>query len=340
MPNLGRLQKVDLREIWKTEAQDFTPWLAREENLVELADTIKMDLEFEAQEKNVGPFRADILCKNTEDGSWVLVENQLERTDHIHLGQLLTYASGLDAVTIVWVAAQFTEEHRATLDWLNDITDGKFRFFGLEVELWRIGESPVAPKFNVVSKPNDWSRSVTQAARAISQGELTETKALQLEYWTEFRDYLIESGSSLRPQKPNPQHWASYGIGRANFVLDALLNSTEKRVGVGLTIGDADAKAFFWLLHRDRDGIEQALGFKLDWMELPERKASRLVHYWEGTDPLDKAKWPEYFAWMRDRLEKLDKVLRPRIRGLNAGDWSANELPPADQTPPDPDATF
>ena len=143
---LGRLHRVDLRDIWATEAQDFTPWLAQEENLKVLADTLNMELELEAQEKNVGPFRADILCKNTDDDSWVLIENQMGRTDTIHLGQLLTYAAGLQAVTIVWVAANFTEEHRAALDWLNDITDENFRFFGLEVELWRIGESPAAPK--------------------------------------------------------------------------------------------------------------------------------------------------------------------------------------------------
>ena len=125
MSELGRLERVDLRNIWKTEAQDFTPWLASEENLSVLADTLGMELELEAQEANVGPFRADILCKNTVGGAWVLIENQLEPTDHSHLGQLLTYAAGLHAVTICWVAESFTEEHRATLDWLNEITDDK-----------------------------------------------------------------------------------------------------------------------------------------------------------------------------------------------------------------------
>ena len=118
MPELGRLESVDLREAWETEAQDFTPWLAK--NLSVLAETLDMELELEAVETNVGPFRADILCKNADGGAWVLIENQLERTNHSHLGQLLTYAAGLNAVTICWIAARFTEEHRATLDWLND----------------------------------------------------------------------------------------------------------------------------------------------------------------------------------------------------------------------------
>tara|TARA_R110001599_G_scaffold294201_1_gene498180 strand:- start:6655 stop:6963 length:309 start_codon:yes stop_codon:yes gene_type:complete len=97
MTNLGRLTKIDLRDIWKTEAQDFTAWLAQEDNMAILSETLGQDLEVEAQERNIGPFRADILCKDLDDNSWVLVENQLERTDHTHLGQLLTYASGLCA---------------------------------------------------------------------------------------------------------------------------------------------------------------------------------------------------------------------------------------------------
>ena len=162
MAELGRLKQVELRDIWGNEAQHFTPWLAAEENLSVLADTLDMELELEDQEMDVGQFRADILCKNADGGSWVLIENQLERTDHRHLGQLLTYAAGLHAVTICWIAKNFTEEHRATLDWLNEITDGRFQFFGLEIEVWKIGNSLPAPKFNVVSKPNDWSRSGCQ----------------------------------------------------------------------------------------------------------------------------------------------------------------------------------
>ena len=152
-------------------------------NIALLGEALGISLELEAQERAVGPFRADILCKDVETDRWVLIENQLERTDHSHLGQLLTYASGLEAVTIVWIAARFSEEHRATLDWLNKITDERFRFFGLEVELWRIGSSPAAPKFNIVSKPNDWSQSVAHAARAIDDAELSETRIKQRQYW-------------------------------------------------------------------------------------------------------------------------------------------------------------
>ena len=162
---MGRLERVELRNVWKSEAGDFTPWLANEDNIKLLGDAIGVDLEVEAQEKNVGPYRADILCKDTETGQWVLIENQLERTDHPHLGQLITYAAGLDAATVVWISRQFTEEHRAALDWLNEKVPEEIRFFGIEMELWRIGSSPIAPKFNIVSKPNDWTNPIVAALR-------------------------------------------------------------------------------------------------------------------------------------------------------------------------------
>ena len=173
---LDRLVRVELREIWETEAQDFTPWIADKENINILGDALNMELELKALEKSVGPFSADILCTNTDDDSLVLIENLLEKTDHTHLGQLMTYAAGLHTVNIVWIAAKFTDEHRAALDWLNEITDVKFRFFGLEVELWRIGESKPAPKFNVVCKPNDWSRAVKRNSNDYSEAELTPAK--------------------------------------------------------------------------------------------------------------------------------------------------------------------
>ena len=323
MADLGTLEKVALRDIWATEAQDFTPWLAQEHNLDALASVLGFELVLEAEEKKVGPFRADILCKNVDNDTWVLIENQLERTDHKHLGQLLTYAAGLQAVTIVWVAAKFNDEHREALDWLNKITDDTFQFFGLEVELWKIGNSPAAPKFNVVSKPNDWSRSVRKAATQIATEALTETKVIQLEYWTGFSEYLISRSSIVKPQKPYPQHWANYKIGKVGFVLGALLNSRENSIGIELYMNDNYAKAYFGLLSEQKESIHEQLGFTLHWMELPERKASRLLINLKDKDPFDKKAWPEYYAWMKEKLEKTDKVFRPRIRELDADAWKS-----------------
>lgn len=163
---LGRLVRVDLREAWQDEAAHFTPWLAEPENLELLGDALGIGLELEATEQSVGPFAADILCKDPMRDQWVLIENQLEQTDHTHLGQIITYAAGLNAVTVIWIASKFVEQHRAALDWLNEITAEGTDFFGVEVELWRIGESSaVAPKFNIVSKPNAWSKQIARTPR-------------------------------------------------------------------------------------------------------------------------------------------------------------------------------
>ncbi len=170
MSQFGRLTQLQLREYWTDEASDFTPWLAEEENIALVGDSIGLNIEVEAQEHNVGPFSADILCRDIDTENWVLIENQLESTDHKHLGQLLTYAAGLDAVTIVWIAKSFTDEHRAALDWLNRITDEAFSFFGLEIELWQIGDSAVAPKLNMISHPNDWQRTIS---RTVDRGLIT-----------------------------------------------------------------------------------------------------------------------------------------------------------------------
>lgn len=322
LPSLGSLKKVDVRHIWQTEAQHFTPWLAQ--NLDILAETLDMELEIEAQEKNVGPFRADILCRDTLDKSWVLIENQLERTDHLHLGQLLTYASGLKAVTIIWVSTHFTEEHRSALDWLNNITDDQFKFFGLEVELWQIGDSPVAPKFNIVSKPNDWSRSVGQAARQIETGTLTDIKAAQLEFWTQLAEKLKEN-SHIRPQKPMPQHWAVFRIGRSGFHMSGLHNTRDKCIGVELYINHQNAKDFYNQLYAQKNDIEAEIGHELIWKELPNKSASRIILYLRDVDPMDRSRWDEYQDWLIKYIEAFDRAFRNRIRNLEASDIGGDD---------------
>ena len=313
MDKLGRLKRIDPREIWDTEAQHFTPWLAAEENLSILAETLGMELELDAQEAAVGPFRADILCRNSDGGSCVLIENQLERTDHGHLGQLLTYAAGLHAVTICWVAERFTEEHRATLDWLNEITGDQFQFFGLEVEVWRIGDSDPAPKFNMVSRPNDWSRSVALPK------EMTPKRRLQQEFWAALMKHLEERGSGVRRKKPQPENWMYFSVGRSEFWLEATLQSAEKWIGVALFVSGPDAKAHYTLLERQRAEIERDLG-TLEWRELPEKKSSSIRLRREDTNPRQEKDWPTQLDWMASTLERFDKTFRTRVKSLDASE--------------------
>jgi hypothetical protein len=329
---LGRLAKVDLRDAWQSEAGDFTPWLAQAENIALLGEAIGLELEVEAQEKDVGPFRADILCRNTASGAWVLVENQLERTDHIHLGQLLTYAAGLNAVTIVWIAARFTEEHRAALDWLNDITDERFNFFGLEVELWRIGDSAIAPKFNVVSKPNDWTRSVAEAAKGIAEEAMTDTKRAQLAFWTGFREYMLERGSPVKVAKPKPDSFMWMAIGRSGFGLFASLSTWSMQtqaygageVRAGLYLDLDDAHAHYHLLKAEQAAIEAEFGEALTWYQAEGVKSCR-IGIERPAALADRDSWPGVYEWLREKLEALRVVFGERVRALNAANWQREE---------------
>ena len=153
MHEFDRFRRVQLRDIWHHEAHDFTPWLA--ENLVFLAETLGMDLELEATEKHVGDFRADIVCRNRTDNSRVIIENQFEKSNHPHLGKVLTYAAGLDAATIIWIAEEFRKEHREVLNWLNRSTHTALQFFGVEIEVFQIADSPYAPEFTIVTDMNN-----------------------------------------------------------------------------------------------------------------------------------------------------------------------------------------
>ena len=313
--NLGRLKKIPVRQIWLNEAQDFSPWLAREENFQLLGEVLGLELELEAQEKNVGPFRADLLFRETLEGSFVLVENQLERTDHTHLGQLLTYAAGLKTVTIVWIAVQFTEEHRATLDWLNGITGEQFRFFGLELELWKIGDSEAAPKFNIVSKPNNWSKAMRDASQQLGLQNLNESQQKKLKFWTEFKVY-VEQNSDLRPQSPRVQRHMNFSLGNSAFHLSTGFRAKEKTAAVALYIKGPNAKSLYELLKQDKKEIEKALGTELLWKENPTTAGVNIER--ANFDYLDETHWQSYFRWMLDKLTVWDKFFRIKVNELQS----------------------
>ena len=319
---LGTLEKVDLREVWESENEDFTPWLAREENINKLGQKIGLDLEVEAQEKRVGKFRADILCKDINTDNWVLIENQLEKTNHGHLGQLLTYATGLDAVTIVWVAATFNEEHKATLDWLNKITDENYNFFGLEIELYKIEDSKIAPKFNLVCQPDNWSQSISREAKRIEQGEVSETKLKQYKFWTELGKELQAADTPLKLQKVYPQHWTNIAVGKTGVHLGATFNTQQERVSAQLYI--IKKKNWFKELESQKDIIEKELGEKLSWQLLPEKAASRIALYRSNSDIENTDDWKEMLKWLVLKLEKLRIVFSPRLKNLRLDSEEVN----------------
>jgi len=331
-PGLGKIQKVELRKAWSNEASDLTPWLAEHPEL--LADTLGLgDLEVEETEKSVGDYRADLVLAGI-DGA-VVVENQLDHTDHDHLGKLLTYGAGEKARTVVWIARRFRDEHRAALDWLNDISEDT-DFFGVELELWQIDGSRPAPRLNVVAKPNDWSR---EAARPRRADELSPTKKTQLRYWAAFRKVLRSGEGPATPTKALPQHWMNVSIGKTGFKLAGVTNSQDSWVRAELYLDGGlkrrppyrDANAYFDALERDRESIERELEFSLVWEDLSTKGACRVAVYKRGCDPTDESDWPAQHKWLADRLNRLHAVLAPRIKVLEPLEDDA-----ADSTDRDP----
>lgn len=305
---LGRLESMKVRDFWADEARDFTPWLAQEENLDLLGEAIEMSLKLEGTELSVGPFKADVVARDGED-RLVIIENQLGATDHKHLGQLLVYAAGRSAHTVVWVAKQVTDEYRKVLDWLNEETN--VSFYALEVELWRIGDSLPAPKFNIVCEPNELTKPPPDSAA------ITETKLLQLEFWKAFSEYAEASATGFAMQKPKPQHWYDLRLGtsRAHVSLTAL---AKGRIGCELYIGHSQADLVFKVLDEARDEIEAQLG-KLEWQPLPEKKSCRIARYREA-EIEDRNSWPELFKWLLHEAENFRLTFAARVKAIHLPD--------------------
>ena len=299
--NLKQLTPVELSEVWDTEPHHFTPWLAKEENLTLLGKTLGMELELEAQEVSVGGFRADILCKNTENDSWVIIENQFETADHKHIGQILTYAAGLDAFTVIWIAKTFRNEHCAMLDWLNRITDERYRFFGIEMKVWQIEESARAVQFDVVSSPNDWVSGVNRNTLNAANRELSETRQQLKRYWTGLRYYIDDNGKPINFGTPGTRTFHQFSIGKVGFKLMAWLLRSTKRIGIWLYMKGDSYKAYYHLLKEQQEEIHNEFGETLEWNELPTSERSRISLSKQDTDPLDENDWPHQYEWLTTR---------------------------------------
>lgn len=306
MTSLGTIEEVDLRKAWEHEATDFTNWLAEEENLNLLSEEIGIDLNLLETEANVGHFNVDIFAEDAIDERKVIIENQLESTDHDHLGKIITYASGLDAEIMLWIVREGREEHRRAVDWLNNHTDEDLNFFLVKVELWKIEDSPMAPKFKMVSKPNDWAKEVKQSAR---ETQLTDTKIKQREFWQDYKEY-AEDQVSYSLQKPRPQHWYNVSVGTSGVKMALTINTREDVIGCEFYIRDND-DLFNFLADRKGE-IEKSIGQELTWMALPEKQASRIKIEKHGI--LDKEdEWSEYFDWLIETSQDFYEVFREEL---------------------------
>jgi len=299
MKKLGKFIKVNLREIWKHEALDFTQWLAQDENLELLSQELGIELMSARTEVKVGQFAVDILAIDDNENR-VIIENQLEQTNHDHLGKIITYAAGLQAETIIWIVSKAREEHQLAVSWLNENTNEKLNCFLIEIEAWQIDDSAPAPRFNILAKPNNWVKTLRSGTDKIS-----ETKLQQQDFWDKVKEYGEMNAKVVKSwQKARPQHWYNISIGTSKAHLALTLNSVKNQIGLELHI--PDNKDLFQKLFTKQEMIESQLGYKLDWQELPDKKASRVI-ITKVADFRDESQQDNIIKWA---VEKADEFVR------------------------------
>jgi hypothetical protein len=319
--DLGDLKKLNVRLRWQDEPRDFTPWLAKDENIKILGDSLGIELEVENTEVSVGLYFADILAKDTVTGRYVVIENQLGKTNHDHLGKAITYASVLDATAIVWIAPEFTEEHKKALDWLNDHTDEDVSFYGVSLELWQIDESKPAVKFNVVSGPAPILR---QAKKYKGTEEISDVRKAQLDFWTQFREKLLTTKQVPSAQSPRPQYWYDVSLGRSGIFLSNVFNTSENRLGIRVYLSNQVADIALPELEHQKSEIEKEIGEPLEWNPFPDKR-DKVIRLMREADISKREQWGEYLDWLVAVTLKFRNTFSPRVKGLKLGSQGVGE---------------
>ena len=306
--NLSKLAKVDLRDVWGHEALDFTKWLAQNENLDLLSEETGVSIKLVQTEANVGRFNVDILAEEEGSGRKIIIENQLEDTNHDHLGKIITYASGYDAEIVIWIVRDVKEEHQKAVEWLNEHTDENISFFLIKVELWQIENSNPAPKFDILVSPNEWAKAIKTSSS--SGGELTDTKLKQLDFWTKFKNYVRERDTQIRLQTPRPQHWFDVSMGSSECHIGLTVNSRENTLGCEIWIGNN--KELFHYLQDHKAEIEKEIGETANWVDAAV--ASRIVIKKSVTDIFEPNETNGYFDWIYQKTILFQKVFGRYLR--------------------------
>lgn len=298
---IGMLKEVDIRDLWKHEQYDFSNWLAEPENIAYLNDILGLTLVEVDKEKYVGSYRCDIVAKDETSDITVIIENQLEASNHDHLGKIITYASGLDAKVVVWIVKQAKEEHRSAVEWLNNNTRSGIDFFLIELHAYKIGDSDPAPKFEVIEQPNDFIKS----SKSSSSGDATnKSQSERVAFWTQFNDEIVAHGKPFNTRKATTDHWYNVAIGNSNCHIGITLVNSDSFVGVELYI--PDNKDLYDSLYEKKDDIEKQIDFDLSWERLDGKKASKIIHRIPGLDFDKKDNYPQ----LMDEIIKKVIVIR------------------------------
>lgn len=278
----------------------------KKENIENLNDILGLTLVDISKETYVGSYRCDLFARDEATGTKVIIENQLEISNHDHLGKIITYASGLDAKVVVWIVTKAREEHRSAIEWLNNNTNSNVNFFLIEIHAYKIGNSDKAPMFKVVEQPNDFIKNNKSSN---NEESMNKSQSQRIEFWSQFNDVVIERGKPFNTRKPTTDHWYNIAIGTSEAHIDITLVNKDSLIGVELYI--TNNKELFDKLYERKEEIESDLGFKLDWRRLDNSKASRIVYRIKGLNFDDHSNYNELMnktidlaVLMRDTFKK------------------------------------
>ncbi|MBF0478282.1 MAG: DUF4268 domain-containing protein [Candidatus Omnitrophica bacterium] len=313
--NIGKILKVPLRNLWKKEDKDFTKWM--EENIDYLNDILDFEISIESSEENVGPFRVDLYGEDGF-GRKVIIENQLEKSDHDHLGKLLTYLINLEAKIAIWISSDPVEEHSAVIDWLNEVAPDDMLFYLIKIEAIEIeGQSMAAPLFTIVKGPTAEAKQLGSERKEFAQRHI-----VRKQFWEQLLERSKNKTKLFSNISPSMDHWLSTGIGKSGIALSYLI--TNKYAGCDLYFSRGRNKAddenvnkiWFDELYKNKDRIEKEFGAPLDWQRLNDKWASRIACHYQGLTLQDEKNWPMIQDKLIETAIRMEKVFAPFIKQL------------------------
>lgn len=306
---LGKLKRLNnLREVWHHEAMDFTKWLSRESNISLLGEELGINIRVLQTEAGTGRYSVDILAKDEEDEKTIIIENQLEMTDHDHLGKIIVYASGHDADIQIWIVKDVRDEHKQAVDWLNEHSDEHVNIFLVQLELWQINDSEIAPKFQIISKPNNWTKAIRKGGNT----KLGNAETMQLNFWEDFSVYCKNNNYNFSLSKPKPLNWNNVMLGTSSFHIALVYNTKKRYVSCELYFNNDKEK--YYEIEKDKEKINKLISNNLEWQPLKNKKASRirLTNRKIIIDPSGK-NWNDAFEWLKNTIELFKKVFSDYI---------------------------
>jgi len=310
---IGKIKRVSLREVWKHEAYDFTQWL--EDNIDVLNDATDLELSNAEREKAAGTFNVDLVAED-EKGNPVVIENQLEKSNHDHLGKLITYLTAIGAKAAIWIVADPRPEHVSAISWLNESSAASF--YLLKVEAIKIDESKPAPLLTLIVGPSEESREVGETKK-----NLAERHILREKWWSVLLDRARKATKLHANRSATKHNWIGTSAGKRGFMYAYTVNQNNSTVELYIDRG-GDSKEenerMFDNLKQNKAEIESVFGEKLEWERLETKRACRIVKRFSlGGYRTNEEQWPGIHDKMVDAMIKLEKAIGPHIKKLEIG---------------------